>query len=820
MSQIPRVAVVVVHGIADQRPGQTVREIVRLLCHGNEGPPRYLQGELHDVLVPVAKLEPGGSIASAGSAAQNPVSETKGADPARLRPGTPSGFYQVQQSTPAETPAAAKNPEDLGIALNDYLLGRLKLSEQEALYESTRVSLRRRIDSREVDVYEMYWADLSRLGTGGLRVLSSLYQLFFHLNTLSADVIDQIALRNAGGAAWRMLQRLHAWLAWLMKAPAALVQLCMLLMVLFGAMAFVPTEQQGQLLAALFGAAAIALAALASLCWLRETSQTRRMAKLSLLLVSAVVSLAVAIAALRAGEWTDIIYFGACAITVALLGAYLIESYARVAHGVRMLGNGLVVATVICLCVQAGNLLPSVSTQREWMHTAALNIAEGLLALVLLAWAVFVLIQIVALLLGLWLGRASAKPVRASLHTARLTLVVSSALFALLSLVLWSVVSYVAGHALDDLLYEPLIFGDGYRSAAIFLDERVHSLGGFFTPMVFAFTLLAAAGFLVLAPSLLEELFPSVNVDAHGPRPGAEQLSERLGAWLGDGMRRLGAIFTALVPLGAIAGSVLYLAFIFRQFAFSIGVADGIAQWLAGSLDRFQGETLVAAGKWLAGGALTIAALGSRFTQTFGRLRVVIDAVLDIDNYFGDPPNRQPPRARIYSRYASLLAYLRECGYARFVIVSHSQGTVISADLLRYLHVQGRLPEIVGATPISLVTVGSPLRDLYAERFPLLYGWMGLNQSGFASATPNASDIGAVEWVNACRSGDYVGRFIWTPSGDVKRFRIATVDSSGKTDVRRAGDRTEFCLGAGGHTHYFSDDAVALAVEIDRLIAS
>ena len=90
--------------------------------------------------------------------------------------------------------------------------------------------------------------------------------------------------------------------------------------------------------------------------------------------------------------------------------------------------------------------------------------------------------------------------------------------------------------------------------------------------------------------------------------------------------------------------------------------------------------------------------------------------------------------------------YLRERGYARFVIVSHSQGTVISADLLRYLHVQGRLSEIVGATPLSLVTVGCPLRDLFSERFPLLYRWMGSNQDGFASATPNASDIGAVEW--------------------------------------------------------------------------
>src|SRR4051812_152276 len=307
MSQIPRVAVMVVHGIADQRPGQTVREIVRLLCHGNDGPPRYLQGELRDVLVPVAKLEPGGSISSTVSATQKSVTETRIADTVRQTPGTPSGFYQVQRSAPDDAPAAAKNPQDLGIALNDYLLGRLKLSEKEALYESTRVSLRRRLDNRDVDVYEMYWADLSRLGTGGLRVLSSLYQLFFHLSTLSADVIDQIALSNAGGGPWRALQRLHAWLAWLMKAPAALVQFSMLLMVLFGAMAFVPMEQQGELLAALFGAGAMGLAALAALAWLRETSHSTRMAKLSLLLTTAIASLAAAIAALRAGEWTDII---------------------------------------------------------------------------------------------------------------------------------------------------------------------------------------------------------------------------------------------------------------------------------------------------------------------------------------------------------------------------------------------------------------------------------------------------------------------------------------------------------------------------------
>src|SRR5262245_46118352 len=84
-----RVAVVVVHGIADQRPGQTVRELARLLCHGGEGEPRYIEGELREVLVPVEKLEPG--------AAADAASDAKVKDSARSRPGTPSGFYQTQQ---------------------------------------------------------------------------------------------------------------------------------------------------------------------------------------------------------------------------------------------------------------------------------------------------------------------------------------------------------------------------------------------------------------------------------------------------------------------------------------------------------------------------------------------------------------------------------------------------------------------------------------------------------------------------------------------------------------------------------------------------
>ncbi len=802
MSATGRVAVVVVHGIADQRAGQTVRELARLLCHGGEGEPRYVQGEMQEVLVPVAKLEPGGAVPAGGRKAET----------SRRRPGTPSGFYQAQRSGPAGSTSGAAAP-DLGLALNDYLLGRLELSERDSLYESTRVSLRRRADDRPVDLFELYWADLSRLGEGGWRALSALYQLFFHLSTLAADIVDQVSLGVGGGIAWRLLQRLHAWLAWLMKGPAALVQLSMLLLVLFGAAGLVSPGQQGQMLAALFGVGAIVLTGLAVLGWLRGASRAARWAELLLFLGAAVACAGTAVAAQRAETEVPVMHFGASALAIAVLGTWLVERYARITQGVRFLGHLLVAATVIGLCLDGRALLPESSTQAEWMLTATLNVAEYLLAAMLVVWGVLVAVQVAALGLGLWLGRGADPAVRRSLDTSRLAVVGSTVLFGVLSLVLWSVVGYVAGHAMSDLYYLPVIFSRGYRTANIFLDDRVENLGRFFTPLVLAFAGLASATLLVLVPSLLEEVHPTTNVDAGGRRPEAAVWSERLGGWLGGGSRWLNRAFTIVVGPGAIIGGVLCLAFVYRQ----LGVAGGgWVRWLVGWLDHFEGETLVAAGKWLAGGAWTIAALGSRFTRTFGRLRVGIDAVLDIDNYFGDPPNREPPRARIYSRYASLLGYLRERGYARIVIVAHSQGTVISADLLRYLHGRGRLAGMVGGVPIALVTVGSPLREVYAERFPLLYRWVGSGPAAFPAAEPRAADIGAVEWVNAFRSGDYVGRFMWTPPGDA--FRIALVGPGGRVEADRAGDRTQFCLGAGAHTHYFSNDAVALAVEIDRLI--
>ena len=112
MSETDRVAVVVVHGIADQRPGQTVREFVRLICHGSDGAPRYVQGETHDVLVPVGKLEPGSASASNQSPAQNAGNDVQSPEISRRKPGTPSGFYQVQQPASERTATAGAKSRD------------------------------------------------------------------------------------------------------------------------------------------------------------------------------------------------------------------------------------------------------------------------------------------------------------------------------------------------------------------------------------------------------------------------------------------------------------------------------------------------------------------------------------------------------------------------------------------------------------------------------------------------------------------------------------------------------------------------------------
>jgi hypothetical protein len=799
-----RVAIVAVHGVADQRAGQTVRELARLLCHGGDGShgePMYVQGRTQGVLVSVAPLRPRASAADTvpggGARRSTPLP----------RPGGASRFHDSRLHALRTAPAAAE--PDLGLAYTDYLLRRYTPAEHETLYESTLVSLTRRADGTPVDLVELYWADCSRLRPGGVRALSALYQLFFHLTTLARDLVDHAALATGHAPGLPLLQRLFAWTTWLLKLPAALLQLAMLLMLLFGTAALVPPEQRTQLLPA----ACIALAAgslcLAALAWVRRRPATRGLdAATVAALAAAPAALLLAALAKLQPAWFDRLYFAGCALLVGTVGVLLVERYRRLVRDARVIGVPLMLAAVIALFVAHPEAWAGRLPLEERMVLAALRTGELLLAAMLGVWALIVALQSAAIVLSYRVGARHDAAIAQTLVTARLGTVASTALFAMLSLLLWAVLVALVEVALDGGPgYDPLLFGDGYLSAALFLQARLREVGALFMPLVALSTALAVLALVALAPGLREEVAPRRS--AHSAMEAHDGLAaERLGRWWSWSRAAIIGRIARAVPLLAIAGAAVYLLFV------------GGVSWLDDNGER--GAALLAIGQWLAGGAVTITALGARFTQTFGKLRVALDAVLDIDNYLRDPADGRSPRAAIFSRAAALLAALRARGCTRIVLVAHSQGTVICADLLHWLAQRAGPEAGTGArAPVALVTAGSPLRDLYAQRFPLLYRWMHPAPARFGAteAAPDPAHLGLAAWTNAYRSGDYVGRAIWRSSDDPALFTPA---SAGATDtaIDRAGRRAEFCLGSGAHTHYFTDDATALAAEIDRMVSA
>jgi hypothetical protein len=146
------------------------------------------------------------------------------------------------------------------------------------------------------------------------------------------------------------------------------------------------------------------------------------------------------------------------------------------------------------------------------------------------------------------------------------------------------------------------------------------------------------------------------------------------------------------------------------------------------------------------------------------------------------------------ARYVSLLRHLEREGYERIVVISHSQGTVITLDLLRYL--KARHPAFLAQlAPIDLLTFGSPLRQLYAARFRGIYGW---------ARNANLSDAGLASWGNGYGSGDYVGRNLW-------KGNLQTLLQS--TPPHKQGCY-EFCTGALGHIHYFDKHSPGVATAI------
>jgi len=235
--------------------------------------------------------------------------------------------------------------------------------------------------------------------------------------------------------------------------------------------------------------------------------------------------------------------------------------------------------------------------------------------------------------------------------------------------------------------------------------------------------------------------------------------------------------------------------------------------------------------------------------------QTVLATLLDVDTYLRSTPVYSTPRATIFERYISTLRYLRSYrdenghGYDSIVIVAHSLGALISGDLLYYLQSERGKEERqkpdpakpssskFTSIPITLLTMGNPTRQLLNRFFPYLYDWVRPSPDNGKcplpvpmpcpddletleiedTAPPDPADLGLTCWINAYRSGDYVGRSLWLNEW-YHRPAYSPGSETPRVISSRDRKRHELCIGAGAHVHYMDDTAPDIAWLLDSLL--
>jgi len=377
--------------------------------------------------------------------------------------------------------------------------------------------------------------------------------------------------------------------------------------------------------------------------------------------------------------------------------------------------------------------------------------------------------------------------------------------------------------------------------ADYFLSFRYEDSTAYFSVIAALLLLLASYLAAMFLPSVLAELKLLRPKASARPQDSAAE-TYRLGRWLTSGFRHLGDAVSGVV-LVSIAGVVAVAAVLFYEPAGGAGFMSRAIDGMAYASQVLLKPLVLGA----AGITAALSAFGGVLSRYVPGLRAPLDIALDVDNHFREFPRKSIPRARIFSRYAALLEHVSTQGYDRIVIVAHSQGTVISAELLRFLSDappgsprdshdrRAQLRSRLGCD-VRLLTLGCPLRQLYAARFPSLYAWV-LSEHG-AGNGPASTDIGVQRWANAFTSGDYVGRWLWSsPNADGDPLGHPMADTVrpailGREDAYSpfkpmppgahplaASSELEVCLGIGAHTHYFEPDQAIVAWLIDHLVA-
>jgi hypothetical protein len=867
-----RIAVIAVHGVANQEPGETVGAIANLLINLDEsGGPAYERVSEETIRVPVRKVE----VPPPPADKWEEYREHKGFY--QRAPALRAQRKKIKAAQEATTGGGPRAPQvqDVGHDFMTSLLEKYEPDGPSATFETTRIRLSRKPtadgQSPEVDVYEMYWADLSRLTQSFLRMFAELYQLLFHLAHLGVHAVTSAEVgtaefSEAEGAWpwWRKSQRIAA-LSLSIGFPVLNLFFAGLLVALMAEWVATPT-------AAFLDFLSVGLAgALLVGILVYKRNLTRWLFILAALFVAGGIALGVVAAgdpSQFAGvpDWPTRVLVTEALAVVGLVIAIIVNLYERVRRGANraaLVAGAIVLGAVIWrLWITGLNQTPAFATLFGGEVTYALLATD---------WLLFIIASWIAALAGGQIKRAFKRAAKSgaaggvrdyarmkqTAWTARLTLAVPSAAFLIVTISIWAGVwTAVAGtpekpqppsstatsstepSPSDEFLRRP------YQLTVPVLKDIVGRVEPRWPAVekeatynrVWAFIMTAAGpgyGYLMatvllvvvltlyaLLPPVLTEIFPALEAE-----------SRRIGGWLNNGFFVL-----------RVGGELLYFAVIVA-LPLAFIVVMNLPPKAAKLVEDFNGDLLRYGGLLLVPAAAGLFAFGGRLKNVLLGFRNVLDVALDVDNYLREQPRDSCPRARMCARMASLLRKIDRDQYHSIVIIAHSQGTMITADLLRYLHrhdVQAANPDLANLDQqtVRFFTMGSPLRQLYSLRFPYLYSWArhfdpvpkDVTVPIPADSKPSPTELGLAEWVNVYRSGDYIGRHVWRPDLCAFGFDAAAVDRKNPWPVAAipaeftskddTGQRHEYCLGVGAHTHYWDANAPLVAQQLDRLITN
>jgi len=736
-----------------------------------------------------------------------------------------------------------------------------------------------------VHVYESHWADLSRLGQGIARVFGAIHQLLIHLSNLGRKEVDyafiEFNVKGKEAGAWKRFSTVNGY------AVRAFGFIPVLNLVMVMALASVlATEVPKQVLTFVaVSLAAIAAAAVIGVAAFRRGKKNekgrgtewRTSGYIGLLVAMAliVVAVATAVGTINAGlvllaEWWLIMAAG----SDALLRWYDPSRPGALAIGriVTILAAASFVVGIVIARGDAAILSPvgtgawdrgAVWHAALWTFAALGVVAFGL-------WLLFFAFALVAACLsfGAWLiipavdNEARIRGYRAT-ATSRLTMAISALLYLVSTVFAIALLGSVAAKGAP-YLDHPSLGVIVTRVWPAFPQPRPQKLcdalshiveqwipPSAVTPILFGFGAFVLVSWVVVLVAYTET--HTFKTSSYYDR--------RLGNWLSRGFSVWDVWVTSLIEIAILAwlpGAVvvqLVEMLARHQPYFSVSTRASLSFVLL----EYVGAAAASAG-------VGLLALRTQLANLAQSLRTPLGIVLDVDNYLRESPVDRTPRAQIVERFVSLLRYVHRwrdseksdgpSAYDAVVIVSHSQGTVIATDTLRFVRTEGDAAlqglGLAGPhdhsekrTPLRLMTFGSPLRQLYGARFPHLYSWAigrpkswepyecALADSPHCPAAddlPAPASLGTERWTNVYMSGDYVGRRLWL---GLKRASAWLRYDGGARGQRRGRNvdppltivqdttgpahRREMCLGAGAHTHYWIHPEVA--AELDLLIA-